>query len=207
MSWTSRLAALLMAALLLCGTAFAQQDPDLAAAPPAPTVAELRALLAKIDQSTDSAEDARSRLTQINAIGAQADKFVAARTGELNDLNARLGELGNPPAAGASEDPDITRQRARLTKERNALDADIRLAKLLAIDVRQRGTDLLTQRRAVFEAQLTERAASPLTGEFWSDLQEAWPDDLDRLQAMAAGVQTGLATAIGGAGRTLRSNR
>lgn len=77
---------------------------------------------------------------------------MAARTGELNDLNARLGELGNPPAAGASEDPDITRQRARLTKERNALDADIRLAKLLAIDVRQRGTDLLTQRRAVFEA-------------------------------------------------------
>jgi potassium efflux system protein len=203
MSWTSRLAAFLMAALLLCGTAFAQQDPDLAAAPPAPTVAELRALLAKIDQSTDSAEDARSRLTQINAIGAQADKFVAARTGELNDLNARLGELGNPPAAGASEDPDITRQRARLTKERNALDADIRLAKLLAIDVRQRGTDLLTQRRAVFEAQLTERAASPLTGEFWSDLQEAWPDDLDRLQAMAAGVQAGIATAIGGAGRTL----
>ena len=154
MSWTSRLAAFLMAALLLCGTAFAQQDPDLAPAPPAPTVAELRALLAKIDQSTDSAEDARSRLTQINAIGAQADKFVAARTGELDDLNARLGELGNPPAAGASEDPDITRQRARLTKERNALDADIRLAKLLAIDVRQRGTDLLTQRRAVFELSL-----------------------------------------------------
>ena len=119
--WWLLAGALLMAALLLCGTAFAQQDPDLAAAPPAPTVAELRALLAKIDQSTDSAEDARSRLTQINAIGAQADKFVAARTGELNDLNARLGELGNPPAAGASEDPDITRQRAALMAQYNAV--------------------------------------------------------------------------------------
>ncbi|REM31949.1 DUF3772 domain-containing protein, partial [Mycobacterium tuberculosis] len=52
-----------------------------------------------------------------------------------------------------------------------------------------------TQRRALFEAELTERAASPLTAEFWSDLREAWPDDLARLQAMASSVNDGLMAA------------
>jgi len=202
MSWILRFASFCLAALFICGGAQAQ--PDLgtggnsaaaAAAAPAPTVAELRAQFTKLSTAAETDEDARKLLSQINDIGVQADKFVAARAGDLADLNAKLGELGNPPAAGATEDPDITRQRARLTKERNALDADIRLARLLSVDVRQRGTELVTQRRALFEAQLTERAASPLTSEFWSDLREAWPDDLGRLQAMASSVNDGLVAA------------
>ena len=198
-----RLMAFVLAALLLlCGAAAAQPGNSTtaiaaAAAPaPEPTVAELREQLTKITAEADSTENTRQLLAQINDIGTQADKFVAARTGELADLNARLGELGNPPAAGATEDPDITRQRARLTKERNALDADIRLARLLSIDVRQRGAELVTQRRALFEAQITERAPSPLTGEFWRDLQEAWPSDLARLRAMASDLRDGLAQAM-----------
>ncbi|SEL09648.1 Small-conductance mechanosensitive channel [Variovorax sp. YR750] len=205
MSWTLRFASLCLAALCMCGGALAQ--PDLgtsgnansaaaAATPPAPTVAELRAQFTRLSTAAETDEDARKLLAQINDIGQQADKFVTARTGELADLNAKLGELGNPPAAGATEDPDITRQRARLTKERNALDADIRLARLLSVDVRQRGTELVTQRRALFEAQLTERAASPLTAEFWSDLREAWPDDLVRLKAMVSSVNDGLEAAM-----------
>lgn len=207
MSFIPRLMAFWLAALLCCGAAVAQPDAGTganssaaaaAALAPEPTVAELREQLSKITASASSEPDAdvRKLVAQINEIGTQADKFVAARTGELADLNARLGELGNPPAAGTTEDPDITRQRARLTKERNALDADIRLARLLAIDVRQRSAELLTQRRALFEAQITERAPSPLGGEFWRDLREAWPSDLERLSALASGLQDGLALAM-----------
>ncbi|RST49151.1 DUF3772 domain-containing protein [Variovorax sp. DXTD-1] len=207
MSFIPRLMAFWLAALLSCGAAVAQPDAGTganssaaaaAALAPEPTVAELREQLSKITASANSEPDAdvRKFVAQINEIGTQADKFVAARTGELADLNARLGELGNPPAAGTTEDPDITRQRARLTKERNALDADIRLARLLAIDVRQRSAELLTQRRALFEAQITERAPSPLGGEFWRDLREAWPSDLERLSTLASGLQDGLALAM-----------
>ncbi|WP_436301129.1 DUF3772 domain-containing protein [Variovorax paradoxus] len=201
-----RLIAFCLAALLLlmCGAATAQPGTGgvggstaAAAAPaPEPTVAELREQFNKISTDADSTGDLRQLLAQISDIGTQADKFVAARIGELADLNARLGELGNPPAAGATEDPDITRQRARLTKERNALDADIRLARLLAIDVRQRAAELVTQRRALFEAQITERAPSPLTGEFWGDLQDAWPSDLARLKAMASDLRDGFSQAM-----------
>jgi len=203
MSLIPRLMALCLAAMLSCGPAMAQPDSGTstssttATAPePEPTVAELREQLTKITAAADSSADMRKLLAQISDIGTQADKFVAARTGELADLNARLGELGNPPAAGATEDPDITRQRSRLTKERNALDADIRLARLLSIDVRQRATELVTQRRELFEAQITERAASPLTGEFWTDLQAAWPNDLARLKAMVGSLRDGLAEAL-----------
>jgi len=204
MSLIPRLMALCLAALLSCGPATAQPDSNIgttssstASVPvPEPTVAELRAQLTKITAAADSNEDMRKLLAQISDIGTQADKFVAARASELADLNARLGELGNPPAAGATEDPDITRQRARLTKERNALDADIRLARLLSIDVRQRAAELVTQRRELFEAQITERAASPLTGEFWRDLESAWPNDLARLKAMGGNLRDGLAEAM-----------
>ncbi|VTY20704.1 Mechanosensitive channel MscK [Xylophilus ampelinus] len=173
------------------------QAPSQAAqdAAPLPDIADLRDQLAKLPTAADTPGDMRGLMSQIAAIGAQADKFIAARTGQLNDLNARLGELGNAPPPGTSEDPDITRQRALLTKERNAVDADVRLARLVVVDAQQRGNDLLNKRRELFEAQISERSASPLGRTFWHDLAEAWPDDIDRLQALGAEIEAGAARA------------
>jgi potassium efflux system protein len=198
MSWMHRLAALLLAAVL-CGGAFAQST----AAPLEATVADLRAQLDRIPDSVDSNAEVRELIARINAIGAQADKFVASRTGQLNDLNARLGELGTPPAEGAAaEDPDITRQRAALLKERNALDADIRLARLITVDAQQRGSELLAKRRALFEAQLTERAPSPLGRQFWFDINDAWPADVERLEMLGDELRASFDTALEPAHRT-----
>ncbi|CAN7607919.1 DUF3772 domain-containing protein [Variovorax sp. LjRoot130] len=198
MSWMHRLAALLLAAVL-CGGAFAQST----AAPPEATVADLRAQLDRIPDSVESNAEVRELIARINAIGVQADKFIASRTGQLNDLNARLGELGNPPAEGAAaEDPDITRQRAALLKDRNALDADIRLARLVTVDAQQRGSELLAKRRALFEAQLTERAPSPLGRQFWFDISDAWPADVERLATLGDELRASFDTALEPAHRT-----
>ncbi len=132
-------------------------------------------------------------LAQINAIAAQTDAFVTSRTSTLANLNARLGELGPAPTPPATEDSNITRQRAALTKQRNAVDSDIRLAKLLAIDAQQRGNDLLRQRRRLFETKLTERAPSPLGSEFWTDLRDAWSGDRDRLDELTDEFRHGVA--------------
>lgn len=192
MSWMPRLAALLLAAVL--GSAVFAQG---AAAPAEATVAELRTRLDAIPASVESNAEVRDLLARINAIGTQADKFVASRTTQLNDLNARLGELGNPPAAGAPpEDPDITRQRAALLKDRNTLDADIRLARLITVDAQQRGSELLAKRRKLFEAQLTERAPSPLGRQFWFDISDAWPADVERLASLRDELQAGVDTAL-----------
>ncbi|MEJ8813790.1 DUF3772 domain-containing protein [Variovorax ureilyticus] len=191
MSWFPRLAALLLAAMFCCAS-LAQATPE----PVEPTIAALRAELEKMPKTVESSDDVSALITQLNSITAATEKFIASRTSELNDLNARLGELGPVPAGGAAaETPDITGRRATLTKERNAVDADIRLARLVAVDARQRATDLLAKRRAIFEAQLTERAPTPLGREFWGDLADAWSGDIDRLQALGSELKASVDTA------------
>ena len=198
MSWMQRLATLLLAAVL--GSAVFAQGTG---APPEATVADLRTQLDRIPASVETNAEVRDLIDRINAISAQADKFVASRTGQLNDLNARLGELGTAPAGGAAaEDPDITRQRAALLKDRNALDADVRLARLLTVDAQQRGSELLAKRRALFEAQLTERAPSPLGRQFWFDISDAWPTDVERLAALGDELRASVGTALEPAHRT-----
>ena len=199
MSWISRWIALLLM-VLLCGAAL-PQAPQAPSPPLEVTLRALRAQLDAIPATVDNSDDARALATQTNDIATQADKFVASRTGPLADLNARLGELGNAPAAGTTEDPAVTRQRAALLKDRNALDSDIRLARLLAVDARQRGNVLLTQRRALFEAQLFRQADSPLGSAFWRRLKAAWPMDRAHLQPLADELRTGLATSLHGDGR------
>ena len=191
MRWILRLASCLLIALAAAGGL--AQD---AVQPAGPALAELRSQLEQLPKSVQSMYDVKQLVAQVTAINEQAEKFIAARTGHLNDLNARLGELGNPPAAGAPpEDPDIARQRADLLRDRNSLDADIRLARLLAVDAQQRGAELLKQRRALFEAQLTERAPSPLGREFWNDLIAAWPADTAKVAALGAELRESAAKA------------
>lgn len=165
---------------------------------PEVTVPALRARLDKIPETVERNEDISAFVTETQDIVTLAQRFVASRSGPLADLNARLGELGAAPPKGTAEDPDITRQRAALEKERNALDADIRLARLVSVDAQQRASDLRSQRRALFEARLLERSHSPLSGAFWRSIATAWPADSDRLKAFATEVRTGASTALRG---------
>jgi potassium efflux system protein len=170
---------------------------DAAAAPALPevTVPALRKRLDQLPETIEGSEDVPRLVAETQDISAQAQRFVASREGPLADLNARLGELGAAPAAGATEDPDITRQRSVLEKERNALDADIRLARLIAVDAQQRSSDLIAQRRALFEARILERVESPLGEAFWRRIATAWPADKARLRNLANDIRTGLASA------------
>lgn len=211
MTTTSRwLRACLLALLFaVTGPAWTQSAAPAAASDsgatldPEVTVPALRTRLDKIPQTVERNEDIAGFVTEAQDIMALAQRFVASRSGSLSDLNARLGELGNAPPKGSTEDPDVTRQRAALEKERNTLDADIRLARLVSVDAQQRASDLRAQRRALFEARLLERSDSPLGGAFWRAIATAWPADQERLQALEAQVRTGASTALRGERRGL----
>ncbi|KQP13685.1 DUF3772 domain-containing protein [Pseudorhodoferax sp. Leaf267] len=205
MTWIPRFAALLSLALAL-GLPLAQAQPGAPAAAPAPAasapapevlpdVATLRSQLDKLPENAAGTDAVRALQGQYNALAASANKIIAARTGQLNDLNARLGELGAAPAAGGSEDADITRQRQTLTRERNTVDADIRLARLVVVDAQQRVEDLRNRQRDLFEAQLTGRAPSPLGQVFWQQLATAWPDDVARLAPLGVELRAAAARA------------
>ncbi len=188
MRWTHHFIALLAALVLLAGLAphgaLAQTPVRESAAEAEPDVAALRTQLDRLPDSATGGEGVRELLTQLNTVVAGAEKVIAARTGQLNDLNARLGELGAAPVAGASEDPDITRRRQSLTRERNTVDADIRLARLVVVDAGQRSDELRGRQRDLFEAELTGRGPSPLGAPFWRAIATAWPDDLEQLQPL-----------------------
>lgn len=187
----------------------AKSTPTTSTAPPGasamlPSVADLRRQLDRIPKKATDNSELREALAQIDAISASANQLVQGRSSDLRDLNAQLGELGPAPQGGATaEAPDVTRRRDALTLQRNAVDADIRLARLVTVDARQRGSDLLAQRRQLFEDQLSERAASPLGERFWSELAGAWPGDRERYADFASEIKEGLASSMAGENRGL----
>lgn len=209
MTWIHRRALCLALAVLSClalptvqaqPAAKAQAAPASPAAPgapgaalaaeqPLPDVETLRSQLDRLPATADGNDAVRALQASFGALSAQANRIIEARTGELNDLNARLGELGTAPAPGTSEDADIKSQRQTLIRDRNAVDAEIRLARLIVVDARQRSDALRTRERDQFQAQLTDRAPSPLGAAFWRELGQAWPDDSARLAPMVAEMQ------------------
>jgi potassium efflux system protein len=185
--------------MALCTVAGAQTTAPPAAAPEV-TLKSLRALLEQLPKSADSEDELRSINTRTSELVAQAERFVAVRTAQLADLNARLGELGPAQTTGAyTENADVTRQRAALEAERNALDADIRLARLMSVNAQQRRAEVLAERRAVFEAQLLERSDSPLLAAFWDQASAQWQADRARLRALAGEFESGVAITVPGA--------
>jgi small-conductance mechanosensitive channel len=163
--------------------------PALAAEDPLPDVETLRKQLDRLPATADGNDAVRALQASYGALSAGANRIIEARTRELNDLNARLGELGTAPAPGTSEDADIKSQRQTLIRDRNAVDGEIRLARLIVVDARQRSDALRTRERDQFQAQLTDRAPSPLGAAFWRELGQAWPDDSARLAPMVAEMQ------------------
>ncbi|WP_241209535.1 DUF3772 domain-containing protein, partial [Melaminivora alkalimesophila] len=160
---------------------------------PTPSVEELRKRLEAIPQKLREEDDGRRLVAEASAIGAAAERLAAQRSAELADLDARLEGLGPAPDKGAPGDaPDVVQQRASLTRQRAALDSELKLARLVSVDASQRANELTRQRHAQFQAALSSRTDSPLSAAFWRNLRNASAGDRARLQSLA----TELATAV-----------
>lgn len=154
---------------------------------PLPSVDDLRKQLDAVPQQLSEDEDGRKALADVNAIGKAAEQIAARRTEELADIDSRLAGLGPAPDKGAPADaPDVAEQRASLAKQRAVIDGELKLARLIAVDAEQRGTEIIRQRREQFQAALTTRTDSVLGGTFWRSLRAAVPADLARLQSLAS---------------------
>ncbi|SHI17609.1 DUF3772 domain-containing protein [Pollutimonas bauzanensis] len=160
--------------------------------------AQINAVQKKLDALPDKALDdtqlAELRTTALDA-QAQAETVAAAIGPQLTSVNARLAELG-VPAEGAPEAPDVAVQRKQLTKNSSTLDAQVKLARLIAVEAGQTAEQLLKLRRTQFQAQLGERTSSILAATFWEDLLDESPRDLRRL----APLREELEAALGAAG-------
>ncbi|MEP7102177.1 MAG: DUF3772 domain-containing protein [Burkholderiales bacterium] len=188
----------LIGALLLCtliGVAAAQAPAPAAAAVDIDT--SLDTIRQQLDTAqraltdTDKLGDAELQRMRTEALAAQqqAADMAATLAPQLADVDARVAEIGTP-LPGAKEDPDIASQRALLGKRRGALDAQAKLARLLAVEAEQLAAQLSTLRRSEFQARLGERTASILSAPFWSELRDGLPRDLNRVGALGADLAT-----------------
>lgn len=191
----TRVFAALVAALLLALCL----APAFAAAPASP--AETDAMLAaarkqlddirkRIPDETDDAELLKQRGDALD-IQSKADAAADALAPQLTSVTARLSELGTPPD-NVKEAPDVAAQRMQLDKNSRALDAQIKLARLLSVDAAQAAEQISAQRRTQFQARLGERRDSFLSAQFWAEFRQEFPRDLERLLAL----RDDLATAV-----------
>ncbi|HWH81192.1 MAG TPA: DUF3772 domain-containing protein, partial [Burkholderiaceae bacterium] len=186
MSIPARLAALLLLALFaLAPTRADDTDSVLDAA---------RLKVESIQQALkngDGLSDAQIQRLRSDALATQASATeIAGRLApDLAGLDARAAELGTP-AAGTKEDPDVTAQRAALAKSRSALDGQLKLARLLAVEGDQLAAQAWALRRSQFQARLGERTDSILAGPFWNELSDDLPRDTQRLAALGAELDT-----------------
>lgn len=183
-------AALLLALCLM--PAFAAPPPN-----PAETETLLAAARKQIDDIRKRVADETDDTTLVKQRGdaldiqSKADAASEALAPQLTSLTARLSELGAPPEGG-KEAPDVAAQRTQLEKSSRALDAQIKLARLLSVDAGQTAEQISAQRRTQFQARLGERRDSFLSKQFWVEFHEEFPRDLERLEALRDDLSTAI---------------
>jgi small-conductance mechanosensitive channel len=121
-------------------------------------------------ETADAAETARSRQAnsanaadnRLAEIKAQVDDLSQQVTAQmdtararLEQIKARLTEIGDPPAAGAPpEDTVVTDERNRLVNERNGLNAVTGKGETLVSDANALSTAITEKRRVLFSSTL-----------------------------------------------------
>lgn len=182
---------LVLAMLLLCCALFARpgtagaQEPDPQPAPVEPAAlldqarVEMVALRALEDKTLDDAAtvDLRRRALEVQA---RAEEAASAFAPQLDEVKARLSQLGEPQA-GMKESPDLAAQRAQLTRAVSTLDSQIKLARVLAVEAAQAADSASAERRLQFNARLGERTPSPLGPTFWNGFAKEGTRDWQRL--------------------------
>ena len=122
--------------------------------------------------------DFRDRL---NKLQAQATAVDSALSPALESSKARLAELGqidpDVPEAG-----DLKKQRDALTKEVAAIDGQLKIARLIAVEVKQSLEDLGSIRKEQFQAVLSQRYLSPFSSAAWHQIRESIALDLLAVQ-------------------------
>ncbi|WP_177200891.1 DUF3772 domain-containing protein [Roseateles sp. YR242] len=196
--------------LLLWAAAFAVHAQAPADAPPDPAQMleaarkDMDAVRAAQDQTLDEAGTLQLRKRALSA-QTQAQEAAAALTPELEDVQARLAQLGKP-ADGVKESADVARQRSELMAAVSKLDSQIKLARLMAVEAEQAAATALESRRSQLGARLGEHGDSVLGARFWRTLARDGGADLQRLSAFGrdfsarlSGVTPGAWLALAGA--------
>ncbi|ABM37523.1 DUF3772 domain-containing protein [Polaromonas naphthalenivorans] len=140
-----------------------------------------------LDDPPKDAADLVPLRAQVLDAGTQAEAAAALLSPQLASVQARLDELG-PLLPGQVEAPDVAGLRTQLNKTRAELDAQLKRARLLAVESEQTAGEISALRRSEFQARLGERTSSILSSLFWSELRADLPGDAQRAGRLFDGL-------------------
>ncbi|WP_430390497.1 DUF3772 domain-containing protein [Dyella sp. 20L07] len=202
----SRLLLILLIAIGGAAPAWAQNDQNnqSAAQIPQTSVVNPDQLSAQLDQIKQSLTD-KTKLTdailtdartKAQAAQQQADQLTASLTPQADSLKAKLDVLGPAPEKGApAEAPEVASQRKQLNKDKTALAGQITQSRSLSVESQQLITQIASLRRDLFQAQISQRTASPLSVAFWTRLSQSLPDDSANLVVFGKSMKGAFAQA------------
>src|SRR5215470_10108857 len=128
------------------------------------------------DGLSDEAYGALKR--ELQQVREDLDGEMAKIAPRLSEVDARLTELGQPPAAGAPpEDATIAAERERLTRVRAGIDSALKQGRLLGVQSDHLAERISERRRLVFAHELFKRTGSVLDAAFWRDAAAATRDE------------------------------
>jgi potassium efflux system protein len=129
---------------------------------------------------------------------------LAALTPRLQDLDARLTQLGPAPGPGQPpESPATADARKRLGAAREAVDSEAKLARLMSVTADQTAKALGKQLSVNFSARLWTRSRSIVDPGLWTDLASSAPADFSHLVDAVSDEGARIAATVSHPGRAL----
>ncbi len=129
-------------------------------------------------------QDLKARIAALPSIQAKLAEATGFLTPRLDDVDARLAQLGPAPGAGQPpEDPEIANSRRNLVQFREAVDTELKQARLLSVAAGQINSDLADRLRKNFTARLWAQGRSVFDLGLWQGFAANLPADLGRLAA------------------------
>jgi small-conductance mechanosensitive channel len=129
----------------------------------------------------------------VQAFMQEVDRLSAQLVPEQAQLQAQLAVLGPVPLASAdAEKPDITRQRAALTEQKNLVDSHLKTLTALRSSASELLSQIASIRRSLLETEVTQQTRSILNPWFWAPLFNPPLADRQRLQGFLQQVDAAL---------------
>ncbi len=157
----------------------AQPDPVPNLEPQKLALDQIESTLQRDGLADDVLSQARTSLDPLRSGLREAVETLERR---LAEIDARLKQIGEPPAAGAQpEEASLAAERTRLNQRRAGVDGALKQAKLLILRADDLVDRITERRRSLFTQELFGRSSSALDPAFWIRGAQSLPDDLRAL--------------------------
>ena len=179
-----------LALFVLCFGLVATAMAQSAAPPPAARASiesgrlELNQIDAALQRETLDDRRLADLRQRLEAVGDAISELIQREAPRLDEIKARIEQLGAAPDAskGQTESEEVARDRTELQRLLKEADETLRLAKAQAVRVDQVGQAIADRRRANFAREILAQHASIFSPWLWFDMLKGLPADVRAFQ-------------------------